>query len=58
MANIARLGVALGLNSAEFVTGLEAASRKLDHFAVAAVGVAKNAVLALRVKGSSIPAIA
>ena len=47
MANIARLGVALGLNSAEFVTGLEAASRKLDHFAVAAVGVAKNAVLAL-----------
>ena len=47
MANIARLGVALGLNSAEFVTGIEAASRKLDQFAVAAVGVAKNAVLAL-----------
>jgi len=47
MANIARLGVALGLNSAEFVTGLEAASRKLDHFATAAVGVAKNALLAL-----------
>lgn len=47
MANIARLGVALGLNSAEFVTGLEAASRKLDHFATAAIGVAKNAVLAL-----------
>ena len=47
MANIARLGVALGLNSAEFVTGIDAASRKLDNFAVAAVGVAKNAVLAL-----------
>lgn len=47
MANIARLGVALGLNSAEFVTGLQAASRKLDHFATASVGVAKNAVLAL-----------
>ena len=47
MANIARLGVALGLNSAEFVTGIDAASRKLDQFAVAAVGVAKNAVLAL-----------
>ena len=47
MANIARLGVALGLNSAEFVTGIDAASRKLDKFAVAAVGVAKNAVLAL-----------
>ena len=47
MANIARLGVALGLNSAEFVTGIEAASRKLDQFATAAVGVAKNAALAL-----------
>ena len=47
MANIARLGVALGLNSAEFVSGIEAASKKLDQFAVAAVGVAKNAVLAL-----------
>lgn len=47
MANIARLGVALGLNSAEFVTGLQAASRKLDYFATASVGVAKNAVLAL-----------
>mgnify|MGYP003654894993 CR=1 FL=1 len=47
MANIARLGVALGLNSAEFVTGLAAAGKKLDQFAVTAVGVAKNAVLAL-----------
>jgi hypothetical protein len=47
MANIARLGVALGLNSAEFVTGIDAASRKLDQFATAAVGAAKNAVLAL-----------
>ena len=47
MANIARLGVALALNSAEFVTGIDAASRKLDQFAVAAVSVANNAVLAL-----------
>ena len=47
MANIARLGVALGLNSAEFVTGIDAASRKLDQFATAAVGMAKNAVVAL-----------
>ena len=28
MANIARLGVILGLNSAEFVAGIEAAKRK------------------------------
>jgi lambda family phage tail tape measure protein len=47
MANIARLGVALGLNSAEFVSGIAAAEKKLDHFATAAVGVAKNALLAL-----------
>ena len=47
MANIARLGVLLGLNSAEFVAGLEAASKKLDHFGVAAVGVAKNGIAAL-----------
>ena len=47
MANIARLGVALGLNSAEFVTGIDAASRKLDQFAVVALSAAKNAALAL-----------
>lgn len=47
MANIARLGVALGLNSAEFVSGIDAATRKLDQFATAAVGVGKNALLAL-----------
>ena len=47
MANIARLGVALGLNSAEFVTGIDAASRKLDNFGAAAIGVAKNAVAVL-----------
>ena len=47
MANIARLGVALGLNSAEFVSGIDAATRKLDQFAAAAVGVGKNALLAL-----------
>jgi lambda family phage tail tape measure protein len=33
MANIARLGVALGLNSAEFVSGIEAAGKKLEQFA-------------------------
>ena len=47
MANIARLGVALGLNSAEFVSGIDAASRKLDQFGTAAIGVAKNAVAVL-----------
>lgn len=47
MANIARLGVALGLNSAEFVTGIDSAAKKLDNFATAAVGMAKNAVVAL-----------
>ena len=47
MANIARLGVALGLNSAEFVSGIAAASRKLDQFAVVALSAAKNAALAL-----------
>jgi hypothetical protein len=47
MANIARLGVALGLNSAEFVTGINAAGKKLDQFSVAAVGVAKNGIAAL-----------
>lgn len=33
MANIARLGVALGLNSAEFVSGIAAAGKKLEDFA-------------------------
>ena len=33
MANIARLGVALGLNNAEFVSGIAAAGKKLEEFA-------------------------
>ena len=41
MANIARLGVALGLNSAEFVSGINAAGKKLEDFANKAVGYAK-----------------
>lgn len=37
MANmIARLGVVLGLDSAEFVSGIKAASQKLDEFSAAA----------------------
>lgn len=46
MANIARLGVALGLNSAEFVTGIEAAGKKLEQFASKAAGYGKVAVTA------------
>ena len=46
MANIARLGVALGLNSAEFVSGIEAAGKKLEQFANKATGYAKVAATA------------
>ena len=46
MANIARLGVALGLNSAEFVTGINAAGKKLEEFANKAVGYGKVAATA------------
>lgn len=41
MANIARLGVALGLNSAEFVSGIANAGKKLEDFANKAVGYGK-----------------
>lgn len=44
--NIARLGVILGLDSAEFVKGIDAANRKLYDFSVKAAGVAKDAVIA------------
>ena len=48
MANmIGRLGVVLGLDSAEFVTGIEGASRKLDAFADKAVTAGKIAATAL-----------
>jgi hypothetical protein len=47
MANIARLAVLLGLNSAEFVAGIAAAGRKLDQFASTTAGAAKNATLLL-----------
>jgi len=46
MANIARLGVALGLNSAEFVTGIAAAGKKLEDFANKAAGYGKVAATA------------
>ena len=49
MANIARLGVALGLNSAEFVTGIAAAGKKLEEFATKAAGYGKVAATALYV---------
>jgi hypothetical protein len=44
--NIARLGVILGLDSAEFVKGIDAANSKLYDFSVKAAGVAKDAVIA------------
>ena len=46
MANIARLGVALGLNSAEFVSGIAAAGKKLEDFANKAAGYGKVAATA------------
>ena len=46
MANIARLGVALGLNSAEFVSGITAAGKKLEEFANKAAGYGKVAATA------------
>ena len=39
MANIARLGVALGLNTAEFQTGLKGAMTSLEQVKKAAVVV-------------------
>lgn len=48
MANmIARLGVVLGLDSAEFSKGLEAAGKKLERFSETAEKVGKTAALAL-----------
>lgn len=44
--NIARLGVILGLDSAEFIKGIDAANRKLYDFSVKAAGVTKDALLA------------
>lgn len=45
--NIARLGVILGLDSAEFVKGLDAANKKLYDFAANTAGVAAKAATAV-----------
>lgn len=45
--NVGRLGVVLGLNSAEFVAGIENASKKLEQFAEKAIMAGKNAAIAL-----------
>ena len=45
-SSIARLGVALGLNSAEFVSGIAAAGKKLEEFATKAAGYGKVAATA------------
>jgi lambda family phage tail tape measure protein len=45
--NVGRLGVVLGLNSAEFVAGIENASKKLEQFADKAIMAGKNAAIAL-----------
>lgn len=47
MANIARLGVVLGIDSAEFVSGIERAEKKLKEFASAALDAGKYAATAL-----------
>jgi hypothetical protein len=48
MANmIARLGVVLGLDSAEFSRGLDAAGKKLEQFSVAAEKFGKIGATAL-----------
>ena len=46
MANIARLGVVLGLNSAEFTQGMERAKKSVTSFAQDAIPILKNAALA------------
>lgn len=52
MANfIGRLGVVLGLDSAEFSRGIDAAGKRLDVFAAAAVSAGKTAALALVAAG-------
>ena len=45
MANIARLGVVLGLNSAEFTKGMESAKKSVTSFAQDAMPMLKNAAL-------------
>lgn len=45
--NVGRLGVVLGLNSAEFVAGIENASKKLEQFVDKAIIAGKGAALAL-----------
>lgn len=45
--NVGRLGVVLGLNSAEFVAGIENAGKKLEQFAEKAIMAGKNAAIAL-----------
>jgi lambda family phage tail tape measure protein len=45
MANIARLGVVLGLNSAEFTKGMESAKKSVVSFAQDAMPMLKNAAL-------------
>jgi lambda family phage tail tape measure protein len=45
--NVGRLGVVLGLNSAEFVAGIEGASKKLEQFAEKAIMAGKTAAVAL-----------
>lgn len=48
MANmLGRLGVVLGLDSAEFVRGIDGANRKLNEFAEKAVAAGKTAAVAL-----------
>ena len=45
--NVARLGVVLGLNTAEFVSGLDAAGKKLENFANTAAQYSKYAATAM-----------
>jgi len=45
--NVGRLGVVLGLNTAEFVAGIENAGKKLDAFVTKIAGVAKVGATAL-----------
>lgn len=45
--NVARLGVVLGLNTAEFIAGIENASKKLDRFAKSIDQYAKYGATAL-----------
>lgn len=44
---VGRLGVTLGLDSAQFSRGLDAAGKKLEQFAIAAASYGKNAAVAL-----------